>query len=210
MSNMSNISFSENPEGYLIPFEDRKALCDFNNPQAEAEKWLASQDMTISNEIVILGLGAGFHLQALKEARSYLKIHIIECRDQLLPIYKKQIQSEVENYSCFQSLEALLDSEVFETTVAKSLPVYFLRSTWGAQEDLFYSFWKNLTGRSVYAIAKHFANLGIEIDEGTLSSLKQSEKPLTIKEATEIIIKSDSFEAKESRGYFETLRELLR
>ncbi|MGZ6448327.1 MAG: hypothetical protein ACXWRA_09860 [Pseudobdellovibrionaceae bacterium] len=204
------ISFSENPEGYLIPFEEGKALCDYTHPLEEAEKWVAGQDLTISNEIVLLGLGAGFHLKALREARSYLKIHVIECRDQLLPIYKKQIRSEVENYSCFQSLEALLDSEVFETTVMKSLPVYFLKSSWGIHEDLFYSFWKNLTGRSVYAIAKHFANLGVEIDEGTLSSLKQSEKPLTIKEATEIIIKSDSTAAKESRGYFETLKELLR
>jgi hypothetical protein len=207
---MTSISFSENSEGYLIPFEDAKALCDFTNPIEEAKKWVAAQDLTISNEIVLLGLGAGFHLQALKEAHPYLKIHVIESRAQLLPIYKKQIQSQLDNYSCFQSLESLLDSEVFEVVVTKSLPVYFLRSSWGSQEDLFYSLWKNLTGRSVYAIAKHFANLGIEIDEGTLVSLKQSEKPLTIKEATEIIVKSDSPAAQENRGYFEALKELLR
>jgi hypothetical protein len=70
--------------------------------------------------------------------------------------------------------------------------------------------WKNLTGRSVYAIAKHFANLGIEVDEGTLTSLKQTEKPLTIKDATDIIANSNSPAAQESRGYFETLKELLR
>lgn len=207
---MNSVSFSENAEGYLIPYEDAKALCDFINPLEEAERWLATQDLTISNEIVLLGLGAGFHLKILQEAHPYLKIHVIECRDQLLPIYKKQIGSHLENYSCFQSLEALLDSDVFETTIVKSLPVYFLKKSWGSQEDLFYSLWKNLTGRSVYAIAKHFANLGIEIDEGTLSSLKQSEKPLSIKEATEIIVKSDCLAAKETRGYFETLRELLR
>lgn len=207
---MSIITFSENTEGYLIPFEDGKALCDFNNPTAEAEAWAAKQDVTISNEIVVLGLGGGFHVQALKEAHPYLKIHLIECRDQLLPIYKKQIQSQVENYSCFQSLDSLLDSEVFESVIVKSLPVYFMQNTWGSQEDLFYSLWKNLTGRSVYAIAKHFANLGIEIDEGTLASLKQTEKPLTIKDATDIIANSNSPAAQESRGYFETLKELLR
>lgn len=207
---MSIITFSENTEGYLIPFENAKALCDFNNPVAEAEVWVAQQDLSISNEIVVLGLGGGFHIQALKEAHPYLKIHLIECRDQLLPIYKKQIQSQVENYSCFQNLESLLDSEVFETAIVRSLPVYFMRSTWGGQEDLFYSLWKNLTGRSVYAIAKHFANLGIEIDEGTLTSLKQTEKPLTIKDASDIIAKSNSPAAQESRGYFDTLKELLR
>lgn len=207
---MSHISFSENSEGYLIPFENGKALCDFANPLAEAEAWVANQDLTVSNEIVVLGLGGGFHVKALKEAHPYLKIHLIECRDQLLPIYKKQIQSQVDNYSCFQSLESLLDSEVFETTIVKALPVYFMRSSWGAQEDLFYSLWKNLTGRSVYAIAKHFANLGIEIDEGTLTSLKATEKPLTIKDATDIVANSDSPAAKANRGYFETLRELLR
>lgn len=207
---MNTISFSENSEGYLIPFEDGKALCDFNNPIAEAEAWVASQNFNISNEIVVLGLGDGFHLKALKEAHPYLKIHLIECRDQLLPIYKKQIQSQVDNYSCLQSLNALLDSEIFELVMVKSLPVYFMRSSWGAQEDLFYSMWKNLTGRSVYAIAKHFANVGIEIDEGTLSSLKSTEKPLTIKDATDIIANSNSPAAKESRGYFETLKELLR
>lgn len=207
---MNVVSFSENKEGYLIPFEDGKSLCDFANPSGEAEVWVASQDFSISNEIVVLGLGGGFHIKAIKEAHPHLKIHLIECRDQLLPIYKKQIQSQVDNYSCFQSLEALLDSEIFEKVLNKSLPVYFMRSTWGSQEDLFYSLWKNLTGRSVYAIAKHFANLGIEIDEGTLTSLKQTEKPLTIKDATDIITSSNSAAAKKNRGYFETLKELLR
>lgn len=207
---MSTLSFSENTEGYLVPFEDGKALCDFQNPLAEAEAWVATQDFSISNEIVVLGLGGGFHVKALKEAHPYLKIHLMECRDQLLPIYKKQIQSQVENYSCFQSLEALLESDIFDIVIAKSLPVYFMRSTWGSQEDLFYSLWKNLTGRSVYAIAKHFANLGIEIDEGTLTNLKSTEKPLTIKDATDIIVASNSPVAQESRGYFETLRELLK
>jgi len=207
---MSIISFSENSEGYLIPFEDGKPLCDFNNPVAEAEAWVAQQDFSISNEVVILGLGGGFHVQALKEAHPYLKIHLIECRDQLLPIFKNQIRSQVENYSCFQNLESLLDSEIFEKAINKSLPVYFMRNSWGEQEDLFYSLWKNLTGRSVYAIAKHFANLGIEVDEGTLTSLKQSEKPLTIKDASDIIANSNSPAAQENRGYFDTLRELLR
>lgn len=207
---MSIITFSENPEGYLLPLEDGQPLCDFANPREEAEKWVREQDFTIANEVVILGLGAGFHVQALREAHPYLKIHLIEVRDQLLPIYKRQIHSQIENYSCFQSLEALLDSDTFEAVIRKSLPVYFFRKSWGTQEDLFYSLWKNLTGRSVYAIAKHFANIGVEIDEGTLVSLKQSEKPLTIKDATDLIIKSESPGAKQNRGYFETLRELLR
>jgi len=207
---MNVVSFSENTEGYLIPFEDGKPLCDFANPLAEAEEWAAGQDFSISNEIVVLGLGGGFHIKAIKEAHPYLKIHLIECRDQLLPIYKKQIQSQVDGYSCFQNLESLLDSEIFEKVITKSLPIYFMRSTWGSQEDLFYSLWKNLTGRSVYAIAKHFATLGIEIDEGTLTSLKQTEKPLTIKDATDIIAKSNSPAAKKNRGYFETLKELLK
>jgi hypothetical protein len=207
---MTTITFSENAEGYLIPSENNVALCNIHQPCGEAEKWVSEQDMSISNEIVLLGLGAGFHLRALQEAHPYLKIHVIECRDQLLPIYKRQIRSQVENYHCFQSLEALLSSELFETTIAKSLPVYFFRKSWGAQEDLFYSLWKNLTGRSVYAIARHFANLGLEIDETTMSSLKDSEKPLTIKEATEIVIKSDSPKAKEQRSYFEALKELIR
>ena len=207
---MSIISFTENAEGYLIPIENGKAICDAQAPVEEAERWVASQDFSISNEAVVLGLGAGFHVRALREAYPYLKIHVIEVREQLLPIYKKQIHSQMENYTCLQSLNELLDSDIFETTVAKSLPVYFLKSSWGAQEDLFYSLWKNLTGRSVYAIARHFANLGVEIDETTLVSLKQSEKPLTIKDATDLIIQSDTKEARESRGYFETLKELLR
>lgn len=207
---MSIISFSENSEGYLIPLEDGKSLCSFQNPVEEAEKWVQEQDFTISNEIVILGLGAGFHVRALQQAHPYLKIHIIEVRDSLLSIYKRQIQSRLEHYSCFQNLESLLNSEIFDTVILKSLPVYFLRTSWGSQEDLFYSLWKNLTGRSVYAIAKHFANLGVEIDDGILDSLKKSEKPLTIKEATDLIIQCQSQKAKEYRGYFETLKELLR
>lgn len=207
---MSIITFSENSEGYLIPFEDGRALCNAQNPMEQAEAWVESQDFSISNEIILLGLGGGFHLQALREAYPYLKIHVIECRDQLLPVFKRQIQSQLENYNCFHSLEGLLDSEIFETAIIKSLPVYFMKESWGQHEDLFYSLWKNLTGRSVYAIARHFANLGIEIDESTLSNLKTSEKPLTIREATDLIVNSEGPAAQKNRGYFETLKELLR
>lgn len=207
---MTTISFSENKEGYLLPLENGHLLCDFENPNEEAEAWAAQQDVKISNEIVVLGLGAGFHIKALKEAHPYLKIHVVECRDQLLPIYKKQVSSETENYHRFHSLDALLESEFFNKVIARTLPVYFFRKSWGAQEDLFYSLWKNLTGRSVYAIARHFANLGVEIDETTLVNLKQTETPLTIKDATDIVINSSTETAKESRNYFEALRELLR
>jgi hypothetical protein len=207
---MSTLSFSENQEGYLIPQEDGQMLCDFQNPHDEAEQWARQQDANIGNEVVVLGLGAGFHIKALREAHPFLKIHVVECRDSLLPIFKKQVQSEVENYHVFHSLESLLESEFFNKVIAKTMPVYFLKKSWGAQEDLFYSLWKNLTGRSVYAIARHFANLGIEIDEPTLLNLKQTEKPLTIKDATDIVINSETETAKENRGYFEALRELLR
>jgi hypothetical protein len=207
---MTSITFSENSEGYLIPMEGPLSLCDAADPITEAEKWVTEQNMSISKEIVVLGLGAGFHVQALQEAHPNVKIHVVECRDQLLPIYKNQIHSQLENYSCFHSLEELLGSELFEVTVSRSLPVYFFRPSWGAQEDMFYSLWKNLTGRSVYAIARHFANLGLEIDDGTLASLKNSEKPLTIREATEIVIKSESPKAQEQRSYFEALKELIK
>jgi hypothetical protein len=207
---MSSVSFSENKEGYLIPQEDGHALCDFENPNEEAEAWAKQQDVTIANEVVVLGLGAGFHVKALREAHPFLKIHVIECRDSLLPIFKKQVQSDLEHYHVFQSLESLLESDFFNKVIAKTMPVYFFKKSWGAQEDLFYSLWKNLTGRSVYAIARHFANLGVEIDESTLLNLKRTEKPLTIKDATDIVINSKSENAKENRGYFEALRELLR
>ena len=207
---MNTISFSENAEGYLLPLEGKVALCDLQDPAGQAEKWVSEQNMSISNEIVVLGLGAGFHVRALQEAHPGLKIHIVECRDQLAPIYRKQIQSTIENYSCFHNLEELLSSELFERTITKSLPVYFFRPCWGMQQDLFYSIWKNLTGRSVYAIARHFANLGLEIDDTTLATLKTSEAPLTIKDATDIIIKSDTPKAREQRSYFEALKELVK
>ncbi|MBC7371632.1 MAG: hypothetical protein H7326_08710 [Bdellovibrionaceae bacterium] len=207
---MNTISFSENAEGYLIPLEGTVALCSLKDATSEAEKWVSEQNMSISNEIVVLGLGAGFHIRALQEAHPGLKIHIVECRDQLAPIYKKQIQSVIENYSCYHNLEELLSSELFERTITKSLPVYFFRQCWGMQEDLFYSLWKNLTGRSVYAIARHFANLGLEIDETTLATLKTTEAPLTIRDATDIIINSKTPEARAQRSYFEALKELIK
>jgi hypothetical protein len=107
-------------------------------------------------------------------------------------------------------LDELLSSELFEQTIARSLPVYFFKPSWGVQSDLFYSLWKNLTGRSVYAIARHFANLGLEIDETTLTALRKSEKPLTIKDATDIVLQSDTPKAKEQRSYFEALKELVK
>lgn len=207
---MNTLTFSENSEGYLIPSEDGKALSHLTQPQTEAENWVSAQDFSFSREIVVLGLGTGFHIRALKEMQPSLKVHVIDTRDALLPIYRKQISSELENYYCMRSLEELLDSELFTLSLRKNLPVYSFLPCWAAQDDLFYSFWKNLTGRSLYGVVWHFANMGIELDERSLESFKSQKTPMSIKEATEIITQNPSELAQESRSYFEALRELIR
>lgn len=75
------LEWRSNPSGLLVAFENSKALCDFNDPVAEAQNWAQSiKDLKNDPKIVVIGVGSGFHIEALVEAYPYCEIVAIDCR----------------------------------------------------------------------------------------------------------------------------------
>ncbi|PWU14776.1 MAG: hypothetical protein C5B49_12680 [Bdellovibrio sp.] len=69
MRNLNKLTFENN-----IPFRDGRALCSLRNPRREAQQWVERQRPDPSCETLVLGIGAGFHLDQLKLTYPAMKI----------------------------------------------------------------------------------------------------------------------------------------
>jgi hypothetical protein len=70
--------------GVSIPSIAEYCFCSRRDPVREAELWLQRQK--ISGPVLVLGLGAGFHIQALPVE---LEIHVIELRPALVERWQR-------------------------------------------------------------------------------------------------------------------------
>lgn len=68
------------------------ALCSLRNPEREAMLWLQQWDKYLADEleVVVLGLGAGHHVQQLAQNFNDILIHVVEPDSNLIELYKKQ------------------------------------------------------------------------------------------------------------------------
>lgn len=176
---MAGISFSENHESELISFENGKPLAAVSNPFGEALKWVYSLGALPGTEVVIIGLGSGFHVAALAEVDPHVKIKVVDSRASLTSIFKAQFKDledrvEVVHVS---DCEDLLKSDFYKEMVESKPYVLSFRECWGEQVELFTEIFAHLTGRSSDSVRYHLEDLGINMkglyfDSSKLASIK--------------------------------------
>lgn len=203
---MSAISFSENHLAQLIPFESGEALASVRDPQAQGLKWAYSLGAMPTRHVVVVGLGAGFHIAALADVDPSLKITVIESRDALLRVFWSQFP-ELENrveILTLQSPQDIFRTELF-TEVLKEAPyVLSFVECWGQQAEFFNEVFAHVTGRSLESIRYHFQEFGINIKAAFL----KSKDLLSLKDTFPVIENSTIPENK--KQIFRVLNELVK
>lgn len=207
---MSSVTFSENHEGKFIAFEEEKALASLVDPREEALKWIYSLGAFPSQHVVVIGLGSGFHIAALVEFDPSIHITVVESREALVSMFKKQfpeIQDRVEILLAADKQE-LLSSEVFAQIVEERSYVLSFRECWGKQINLFTEYFAHLTGRTVDSVSFLLKEFHINMKALYLQPSQSCRNLLTIKDVMPVI--EASYMPENKKQMFRTLAELVK
>lgn len=84
----SKIEIIQVNEGVKVPTFEGRYFCSRKNPLKEAEVWISTHQKTLGSQdnIVILGLGAGFHIQLLQDRPNTF---VIELEEELVKAWKQ-------------------------------------------------------------------------------------------------------------------------
>ncbi len=91
----SQVEWRSNGRGEMIAFEDNQALVSIcEDPQVEAQNWVKSLSLSADPRLIaVIGIGSGFHLQALAEAFPFSEIVAIDCRMSLIGFTRRRLKN---------------------------------------------------------------------------------------------------------------------
>ena len=201
---MTQIHFSQNCQDFLIPYEEKKNLCSVSDPQGEGLRWAYSFGSLPTKHIVIVGLGAGFHVAALADIHPDIRITVIDNRESLVPIFKAQfedIQDRVEILIAQESRD-LLQSDLYKEIVENRSFVLSFFESWGYQEEVLSTLFAHATGRTLESVRFHLSEMNMNLKAMNTASLEL----MTLPELLPAIESSDM--NVDSKQIFKMLGEL--
>ncbi len=203
---MSMITFSENHESALISFEAGTPLANITQPREEALKWAYSLGPIPSSHVVVIGLGSGFHIEALADLDQDVQITVVDSRDSLIPVFRSQFPELAERVQIViaDNVQDLMKNDIYADVVATRAYVVSFRESWGEQMDLFSQFFGHLTGRTVEAVKYHLEDLQMNMK----SLYFQNTNLLSIKDILPVV--EGSQVAEEKKQIFRMLGELVK
>lgn len=162
---MSVISYSENSERLLIPFDGDKALADFNQPFAQGLKWAYGLGKIGSEELVVLGLGGGFHIAALLDTHPGVKLTVIEFRSSLVNRFKHQFSEYLDRVEIceLQTVEDLKGGLHFLKDPTSESLVLSFQECWGENYGQFLEVFSQLSGKTQDYLNYHIRELEVTV-----------------------------------------------
>lgn len=131
------IEWRSNKNGDLIAFENSNALCDMHQAREQAFAWARAIQF---DRAIIVGLGSGFHISALRELNPGKEIIVIDCRTALIGFYQRQMR-DIE-FINEQSLDSLKKSKRIHELMEASSEKFIFKPALGCQnkflEEIFW------------------------------------------------------------------------
>lgn len=157
---MTSVLFHEVEKGTLFPSEDGLLLCS-PRFREEAEGWAANHT-TNEDHVFVVGLGAGFHIEALLARCPNLKITVIDNRVSLGNVFEaREIAGRDRLELVFiESIEGLYQHEIMQVAAAQAPQVFVFKPCFGQQEKFLTELFRDLTGRSLRSLQFLLPRLG--------------------------------------------------
>lgn len=190
MLKKSKLELKTLSDGTVIPSIEGLIFCSARDPLKEARKWLESVRNSCrgQKEVVVLGLGAGFHVLAL--LKMGLQVSVFEARKEL-----------IEGWPLKDSVSFIDQNQMTDAIVLE------FRPAWTGSEAMYLEASKRLRGVQVGSLRNHAEEKGMWI---LSQALEISDLPdgleISIKEIVEIIPKENQTE--EAR-LWRALREMV-
>jgi hypothetical protein len=100
--------------GLVVPAVDGKPMCSSRDPEREAAQWLFSIENLIQpgSTVLVLGLGAGFHVRALLRKFPNTSVEVLELNPEIAamhPQFAKLICTSCDNWSEINTERIILE-----------------------------------------------------------------------------------------------------
>lgn len=201
----TSFEFSLSRSGAVTVSWQGRLLCSSRDPLAEAQGWTRHQGFSVVDQVIVLGLGVGHHVQLLAEQRPQQQILVLDYHSQLIKKFNNE--NSLSNVKT-QDLHFCTGNELM-SLIQQALPVFAFRPAWSGLEQQYELLKKELSGQSTHA-------LKLQAQAGSCYQLAQALRDgqknilndyISIKDI-EVLMQGDknSFEAKA----WQVLRELVK
>lgn len=155
---MPEINFELATSGAQIPSLDGRIFCSKRDPKKEAQVWYHSQIPFLkgANQILILGLGAGFHLQKILQSEFLPEqVIVVENHQELVDQWIKQNGTEfADRVGKIQFVVG--NAPLTEDQIQKSLTLEF-RPAWFGNENFYQDLSNRLRKPSIKEVVSHLS-----------------------------------------------------
>lgn len=176
-----NFITQSNSQSRSVLFENGKALCSYLNPEKEALAWVARQEIQKMTDVLILGLGAGYHVEQLLRQAPHLSISVVDFRPECFRFFEEEFPYSSNKVKCFYLRDgAHLDQRIFNFVSDIQPLVLPFRPAWQNHEHQFADLYTQMTFRSLEVLEKVF-HQQISSQEMDLSKLASQKELLHLK-----------------------------
>lgn len=136
------IEWIDSAAGIKVPTRDGRILCSSRDPIREAQKWVDSLPKNLVGPVTIIGLGGGFHIQAL--LAKGLKINVIEFDHELVLHFFDQNPELAKQITWMTTPKEI--EEVFWQTAGE---IFFFRPAIQGRETDYLDVYSDLVRRDI-------------------------------------------------------------
>ncbi len=145
---MPEVKFEMTTNGIQVPTLEGRQFCSGRDPIREARTWFGMElpFLINSTDVLVLGLGAGFHIQEiLWSEHCPHQLWVVEKNGELVDLWKKENKHETRNQKIqFLSLETDFDKHPFREAL-----ILEFRPAWTGNDEFYQQLSKNLRGPSI-------------------------------------------------------------
>lgn len=141
--------------GSLVLSENEMPLCSTYDPLQEASQWVSRVNLKSTNHVVVLGMGAGHHVEELHKQFPNLNISVVDVRPHLFEIFEEHrpfISEKIQMFNLRKGIE--LDDRIFNFIEDHQPTVLCFKPAWKNHEQFFSDLFASFTFRNLSMIEK--------------------------------------------------------
>ena len=150
-----NIERQLSKNGAMIINENEVALCSTYDPLQEAAAWVERANLKNIEQVVVLGLGAGHHIDELAKQYPKIKITVIDVRSQLFDIFEQNYPVVADRIKLFNLREGTeFDDRIYSFLEKFQPTILCFKPAWKNHEKYFSDLFASFTFRNLKMIER--------------------------------------------------------
>ena len=141
--------------GALVVKENENALCSTYEPLQEASNWVQRIDTKKIQQALVLGLGAGHHIEELVKQAPHIQLSVLDHRSQLVELFETHHPFVFDRvkFFCFHK-ENGIDDRLYDFVEDLQPTILCFRPSWKGHEIFYADLFASLTFRNLQRIER--------------------------------------------------------